>query len=160
MWKADIAPNFAGGYYGLALAHLWDGWLYLSRALPECWDLARPLAQRAVTLDDADATAHYRLTLIFSSSGDLDGWLTEAQRALTLGPNHAWALGILGAFYAFSGQLQEALAPPVIIPGGPPMHLTATGTEQRRALVLILHDSSMHATTPEHNWIPKGLCKT
>ena len=44
--------------------------------------------------------------------------------------------------------------------GGPPMHLTATGTEQRRALVLILHDSSMHATTPEREWVPKGLCKT
>jgi quercetin dioxygenase-like cupin family protein len=35
----------------------------------------------------------------------------------------------------------------VIVPGGPPMHLTATGTETRRALVLILrfnaaaHDS-------------------
>ena len=30
----------------------------------------------------------------------------------------------------------------VIVPGGPPMHLTATGNEQRRALVLILHESS------------------
>jgi len=37
--------------------------------------------------------------------------------------------------------------------------LAATGTEQRRALVLILHDSSKHATTPEHDWVPKGLCK-
>jgi quercetin dioxygenase-like cupin family protein len=44
--------------------------------------------------------------------------------------------------------------------GRTPMHLTATGTEQRRALVLILHDSSMPATTPERGWIPKGLCKT
>jgi quercetin dioxygenase-like cupin family protein len=57
-------------------------------------------------------------------------------------------------------QIGRAGGPPVIIPGGPPMHLTATGTEQRRALVLILHDSSQHATTPEHDWVPKGLCKT
>jgi quercetin dioxygenase-like cupin family protein len=56
-------------------------------------------------------------------------------------------------------QIGRAGGAPVIIPGGPPMHLTATGTEQRRALVLILHDSSMHATTPERDWIPKGLCK-
>lgn len=47
----------------------------------------------------------------------------------------------------------------VIVPGGPPMHLTATGTEQRRALVLILHDSSKPATTLVHDWTPKGLCK-
>ncbi len=57
-------------------------------------------------------------------------------------------------------QIGRAGGPPVIVPGGPPMHLTATGTEQRRALVLILHDSSKHATTPETDWIPKGLCKT
>jgi quercetin dioxygenase-like cupin family protein len=47
----------------------------------------------------------------------------------------------------------------VIVPGGPPMHLTATGTETRRALVLILHDSSQPATTPAADWTPKGLCR-
>jgi quercetin dioxygenase-like cupin family protein len=47
----------------------------------------------------------------------------------------------------------------VIVPGGPPMHLTATGTETRRALVLILHDATQLPTTPEHDWKPKGLCR-
>ncbi len=47
----------------------------------------------------------------------------------------------------------------VIVPGGPPMHLTATGKDTRRALVLILHDSSQPATTPADDWTPKGLCK-
>ncbi len=47
----------------------------------------------------------------------------------------------------------------LIVPGGPPMHLTATGSEQRRALVLILHESSKPATTRVHDWTPKGLCK-
>ena len=47
----------------------------------------------------------------------------------------------------------------VIIPAGPPMHLTATGTVQRRALVLILHESSKPQTTMVHDWTPKGLCK-
>jgi hypothetical protein len=32
------------------------------------------------------------------------------------------------------------------------MHLTATGNEQRRALVLILHDSSKPSTTLVHDW--------
>ena len=48
---------------------------------------------------------------------------------------------------------------PVIISEGPPMHLTATGTEMRRSLVLILHGSSKPATTMAHDWTPKGLCK-
>jgi quercetin dioxygenase-like cupin family protein len=47
----------------------------------------------------------------------------------------------------------------VIVPGGPPMHLTATGTETRRALVLILHETSKPPSTLVHDWTPKGLCK-
>ena len=47
----------------------------------------------------------------------------------------------------------------VIVPGGLPMHLTATGTEQRRSIVLILHVSSQPPTTMVHDWTPKGLCK-
>jgi quercetin dioxygenase-like cupin family protein len=47
----------------------------------------------------------------------------------------------------------------VIVPHGPPMHLTATGTEVRRALVLILHESAQPATTLAEDWKPKGLCR-
>jgi hypothetical protein len=53
----------------------------------------------------------------------------------------------------------RAGGPPVIVPGGPPMLLTATGTEQRRALTLILHESSKPPTTVIHDWTPKGLCR-
>jgi quercetin dioxygenase-like cupin family protein len=56
-------------------------------------------------------------------------------------------------------QVGRVGGPPVIVPGGPPMHLTATGTEVRKSLVLILHDSSKPATTLVHDWVPKGLCK-
>jgi len=38
------------------------------------------------------------------------------------------------------------------------MLLTATGTERRRALTLILHESSKPPTTVKHDWTPKGLC--
>lgn len=47
----------------------------------------------------------------------------------------------------------------VIVPAGPPMLLTATGTVRRRGIVLILHDSSQPATTMVHDWTPKHLCK-
>jgi quercetin dioxygenase-like cupin family protein len=52
----------------------------------------------------------------------------------------------------------RAGGPPVIVPGGPPMLLTATGTETRRALTLILHETSKPPTTVIHDWKPKGLC--
>jgi quercetin dioxygenase-like cupin family protein len=56
-------------------------------------------------------------------------------------------------------QIGRAGAQYVIVPGGPPMHLTATGKKQRQALVLILHDSTKPATTLVSDWTPKGLCK-
>ena len=56
-------------------------------------------------------------------------------------------------------QVGRAGGPPVIVPGGPPMHLTATGTETRRALVLILHDASRPAIGPARDWTPRGLCR-
>jgi quercetin dioxygenase-like cupin family protein len=56
-------------------------------------------------------------------------------------------------------QTGHAGGPPVIVASGVSMHLTATGTEPRRALVLILHQKSAPATTLVHDWTPKGLCK-
>jgi quercetin dioxygenase-like cupin family protein len=56
-------------------------------------------------------------------------------------------------------QIGRAGGHNVIVPGGPPMHLTATGTEKRTALVLILYEASKPSTTIVHDWTPKGLCK-
>lgn len=56
-------------------------------------------------------------------------------------------------------QVGRAGGAPVIVAEGLPMRLTATGTEKRQALVLILHSSDKPATTPAHDWHPKGLCK-
>jgi quercetin dioxygenase-like cupin family protein len=56
-------------------------------------------------------------------------------------------------------QVGRAGGPPVIVPMGLSMHLTATGKEQRRSLVLILHQTSQPATTSDHKWVQKGLCK-
>jgi quercetin dioxygenase-like cupin family protein len=46
----------------------------------------------------------------------------------------------------------------LVVPAGPPMLLTATGTARRRAVALILHDSAQPATTMVHDWTPKDLC--
>ena len=73
------------------------------------------------------------------------------------------------AFYTLAGetcletpqgkQIGRAGGQAVIVPGGSPMHLTSTGTEQRRPLVLILHESSKPPASIGHDWTPKGLCR-
>ena len=47
----------------------------------------------------------------------------------------------------------------VIVPEGQPMELMATGTEDRRGLVLVLHSSSKPHTTLVTDWHSTGLCK-
>ena len=46
----------------------------------------------------------------------------------------------------------------VIVPEGVPMELEAIGTETRRGLILILHDSSKPPTTLVDTWKSKRLC--
>ena len=41
---------------------------------------------------------------------------------------------------------------------GPPMLLSGVGSDVRRALVLVVHDSSQPWITPAHDWTAKGLC--
>ncbi|HVX39762.1 MAG TPA: hypothetical protein VHB25_09330 [Gemmatimonadaceae bacterium] len=58
-----------------------------------------------------------------------------------------------------SGTIIGRAGAPAIVPEGPPMYLTAIGSETRRAITLILHDAKRAPTTEEHDWKPKGLCK-
>ena len=80
-----------------------------------------------------------------------------------LGSNAPHIVGVLTASLLLLGSSaradESAGGPPVIVPMGLSMHLTATGTAQRRSLVLILHRSSLPPTTVERRWIAKGLCK-
>ena len=47
----------------------------------------------------------------------------------------------------------------VVVPEGEPMELTATGSEMRRGIVLVLHSSSKPHTTLVSDWKSKGLCR-
>jgi hypothetical protein len=41
---------------------------------------------------------------------------------------------------------------------GPSMIIQGVGTETRRSVLLVLHDSSQHWVTQVSDWKPKGLC--
>jgi adenylate cyclase len=106
----DLDRNFAPGYYGLALSHLWDAWVWASRPVKDCLDVALPLAHRALTLDDADPNSHFAAGVAFGLEGDSESGLNEFQRVISLNPNHAWAIATLGNLYGFNGQPEEGLA--------------------------------------------------
>ncbi len=45
-----------------------------------------------------------------------------------------------------------------VVPQGPPMILKSVGTETRRSVLLVLHESSQPWSTPARDWQPRGLC--
>ena len=45
-----------------------------------------------------------------------------------------------------------------VVPEGPPMALSSVGTETRRSVLLVLHDTSQPWINMESDWKPKGLC--
>jgi len=106
----ELDNGFAAAYAALALCGVWDGWVYASRPMEECVATARPLAQRALALDDADSMSHFAMGFVLHMSGDIAGGRGEYERAISLNPNHAWAVGALGGLYANDGCLDAALS--------------------------------------------------
>ena len=106
----ELDSGFAAGYYALALCDVWDGWVYASRPMEDCVGIARPLAQRALALDDADSMCHFVMGFVLWMSGDIQGGRSEYERAISLNPNHAWAVGALGGLHCNDGHPNEALA--------------------------------------------------
>jgi adenylate cyclase len=106
----DLDPGFAGGFYGLALTHLWDCWVYVSRPAQDCVSVALPLAQRALKLDDVDPTAHFVISCALMLKGDVDEAVPFAQQAVNLNPNNAWAVGFLGGLSNLVNYLGDGLA--------------------------------------------------
>jgi hypothetical protein len=45
-----------------------------------------------------------------------------------------------------------------VIREGPPMMLSSVGTETRRSVLLVLHDSAQPWTSPVTDWTPAGRC--
>ena len=77
------------------------------------------------------------------------------------GPEAWYAVGGQTCLETSDGRMQISRVdgPPVIVPMGLSMHLTAIGSERRRSIVIILHESSQRPTTMVHDWTPKGLCQ-
>jgi adenylate cyclase len=105
----DLDPTFAGGYSGLALAQLQAAAVYQKLSLLEAQSSAEASARRAVALDGADAEARSCLGWSLQARGELEGALTEIDRALAMSPNLAVAHGQRGATLIFSGRPKEGL---------------------------------------------------
>jgi adenylate cyclase len=104
----DLDPTFSAAYVGLAIAQAQAGdFQTLSRA--EIISSTAALARRAVALDGADAEARSLLCSTLWARGDYEGALAEAERALAMTPNLAFAHHMFGTTLIFSGRPKEGV---------------------------------------------------
>ena len=106
----ELDPNFSGGYRGLAFAQFLGACIFQLRSLADAQDSAERLARHAIALDGNDAESRAILSQTLSYRGDDEGALVEAQRALAISPNLAFAQGRRGVALVFSGQAEAGIA--------------------------------------------------
>jgi TolB-like protein/Tfp pilus assembly protein PilF len=105
-----LDPNYARGYSGLAISYSADVWLGLSKSPRESLAKAIEFGQKAVSLDESDATAQATLANLFAMTRQYDKAVSQAEGALALDPNSYSVINNCGLALAYSGKHEEALS--------------------------------------------------
>ena len=103
-------PNYARGYTGLAISYAADVWLGISKSPKESLTKAIELGQKAVLLDESDATAQAALAYLYAMARQHEKAISQAERALALDPNSYSVINNCGLALAYSGKHEEALS--------------------------------------------------
>ena len=113
--------------------------------------------ERVATIGPLPLAAHGRVTASYLEAATAPGFRTDVHRHA--GPEALYTLSGEVCLETPRGRLVGgAGGEPLLVAGGQPMQLTSIGTETRRSLVLILHDSTQPWKVPANGWSPKGLC--
>jgi len=112
MFEEAIAldPENPAGYVMLAWTHMMDLWYGWSESPEKSIQPASELAQKAVTLDDTQDSAHFLLGSICLMRRQHEKAITEMERAVTLNPNGADAHAHLAETLIFMGRADEAIS--------------------------------------------------
>jgi adenylate cyclase len=104
-----LDPNYARGYSGLAISYAADVWLGASKNPKDSLSQAVKFAEKAVSLDQSDATAQAVLAYLCAMTRQYDEAVSRAERALALDPNSYSVFNNCGIALAYSGKYEEAL---------------------------------------------------
>ena len=88
----------------LAMTHLNDCWLAWTSSIKESMFQANKASRQAVQVDDQDSWAHHTRAAVLGSIGQLDEAEAHLNRALTINPYFAAALGDMTRIRVFSGN--------------------------------------------------------
>jgi adenylate cyclase len=104
-----LDPEYPKPYAFLGTTHLLDIWLGSSQSPRESLAKAFELAQKAIALDDAYATAHGLLGNLYRYTRQYEKAIAECERGVALDPNSASALAWLGTNLYLSDSIEQAI---------------------------------------------------
>ena len=104
-----LDPQFPSGYGLLAVVTSMDVWLGVSQSPKESMMKAIELEQKAISLDDSNASAHAYLGFLYVNIREYEKGLTEGARAIEMAPNLADAHAYFAFGLNYIGRPEEAL---------------------------------------------------
>jgi TolB-like protein/Flp pilus assembly protein TadD len=107
----ELDPGAAPGFSALAYTHMTDTLYGWSESRRQSVSEAYEAAQKAVALDDRDATAYTALGMANWFLRRFEDAIDRLETAIDLDPNNALAHGVLGGVLATAGRTDEAAEP-------------------------------------------------
>jgi adenylate cyclase len=104
-----LDPEYPFLWTALAQVHFVDARFGWTKSPAESYKRALECAEKALTLDEEDASAHSLLGTIYLLQRKHDKAIAEGQRAIFIDPNYADGYAILAQIMYYSGRFEEAL---------------------------------------------------
>ena len=105
-----LDSDYVNAWVGLALAHWFDARFGWSDSPPESIKQTSIIAQKVLSLDDTNPEAHALMGCIHLYLREYEQAIKEAERAVALGPSHAFVHSVAAHIFRFSGTFEHAIA--------------------------------------------------
>jgi adenylate cyclase len=105
-----LEPEYPPAYGGLAGVYLNEAWQGWSDNPEQSGALAMQYAQKCVTLDESNSSAHAILGIVYLVLGLWEEAIKESELAVSLSPNNAESIWMLAVTYTRVGRAKEALS--------------------------------------------------
>jgi adenylate cyclase len=105
----ELDPRYASAYVALGWSHFLSGGHGWTEFPNQALERTHDLAQKALGLEESNASAHALLGTVYLWRGQYDLATSELQRAIELNPNDARSHSRLGSVMLYSGRTDDAI---------------------------------------------------
>jgi len=105
----ELDPDYAAPYAGLAFAYHLDHQNRWSNEAGASRELSLAYVGESLARDNKDPFSHTAAALIYYFGKDFERASREADAALSLNPNYAWAVNARGTLHLYLGEPAEAI---------------------------------------------------